>query len=363
MNSTEDDISFMKNHLLPELVHERCFCDVGSREFVEYDSASVKIPKTKPTNNYESHYLVDVVVKFSGEAKNFPLFIKLLSNAVSDVTYNWFLNEETFYNSHLVRKSVDSLKIVPKCYAVSMGKYGRPALVLEDLSTRNFVKIEKLNLQELHLCAGAIGLFHEGILKYVREKNGSLNNFSTLQIMETKQDFQKGFSRIKSLVDGEILSKIENLLGEDDAFDSLKSSIIREQKILCHGNFSGRNVLFRYENGIAVDVKAIRWHTIKYSSIGMDLACIILENLSKEMGDIDDIFTRYRDAVKSGYLENERNSPSLTQVRSAFVSNLLYAYFTLSLDEGCSDEKIVALSEQLERFGAFNMEFSDVNIV
>lgn len=164
-------------------------------------------------------------------------------------------------------------------------------------------------------------------------------------------------------MDGKILSKIENLLGEDDAFDSLKSSIIREQKILCHGNFSGRNVLFRYENGIAVDVKAIRWHTIKYSSIGMDLACIILENLSKEMGDIDDIFTRYRDAVKSGYLENERNSPSLTQVRSAFVSNLLYAYFTLSLDEGCSDEKIVALSEQLERFGAFNMEFSDVNIV
>ncbi|XP_043474526.1 uncharacterized protein LOC122506426 [Leptopilina heterotoma] len=354
MNSTEEDIIFIKNHLLPELVYERCFCDVGSREFVEYDSASVKIPNTKPTNNDESHYLVDVVVKFSGEPKNFPLFIKLLAVTVNDVTYNWFLNEEIFYNSHLIRKSVNNLKIIPKCYAVSMGKYGRPVLVLEDLSTQNFLKIEKLNFQELNLCARAIGLFHEGILKYVKEKNTSLNNFTTLQIMETNQDFEKGFSRIKSLVDSKILAKILNTLGDNDVVDYLKSSIIREQKILCHGNFSGQNLLFRYENGIAVDVKAIRWHTIKYSSIGMDLACIIFENLSKEMGDIDDIFTRYLDAVKSGYLENERNSPSLTEVRSAFVSNLLYAYFTLSLDENCSDEKIVALSEQLERFGAFS---------
>ncbi|XP_051168218.1 uncharacterized protein LOC127286001 isoform X5 [Leptopilina boulardi] len=353
MNSSEDDdINFIKNELLPELVYERCFCDVGSREFVEYDSACVKSLNNEkgPTNN-ESYYSANIIVKFSGEPKTFSIFIKLLPATVNDIAYDWFLNEEIFYNSHLLRKS--NTKCVPKCYAVSMGKYGRPTLVLEDLNAQGFEKIRKLNLEELNLCASAIGFFHESILKYVREKNCSLNNFSTLKNMESNQIFCKGYSRIKTLIDSKILKKIKNIVGEDIR-ENLQSTVVKEQKILCHGHFSRENLLFKYENGKAVDVKAIRWHTIKYNSIGMDLAFLILENLSNEMGDIDGILTRYLKALKSGDLENERNSLSLTEVRSAFVSNLLHAYFTLSLDEDCSDEKIVALSEQLERLGAFN---------
>lgn len=141
---------------------------------------------------------------------------------------------------------------------------------------------------------------------------------------------------------------------DGDIFENLKSTIMEKRTILCHGQFSRRNLRFKYENGKAIDVKVICWHSIKYGSTGMDLACLILENLSNEMGDIDGILSCYLEAVKSGYHENERNSLSLTDVRSAFVSNLLYAYFTLSLEEDCSDEKIVALSEQLERLGAFN---------
>lgn len=199
MNSTEEeDIKFIKNELLPELVYERCFCDVGSREFVEYDSASVKCLKAKrgPTNN-ESHYSADVIVKFSGEPKVFPIFIKLLPISANDIAYDWFLNEEIFYNSHLIRKS--DTKIVPKCYGVSMGKYGRPCLVLENLKGQEFEKIGKLNFEEINLCASAIGFFHASIIKYVREKNCSLNNFSTLKIMDFDEsrleNFRKGYSR------------------------------------------------------------------------------------------------------------------------------------------------------------------------
>ena len=199
MNPSEEEINFIKTDLLPELVYERCFCDIGSREFVEYDSAIVKPLKTeKGPTNQESYYSADVIIKFSGEPKTFPLFIKLLPNSVNEMAYDWFLNEEIFYNSHLVRKS--NLKCVPKCYAVSMGKYGRPVIVLEDLKAEGYEEVKrKLNLEEIKLCIDAIGLFHGNILKYVKEKNSSLNNFSPIKNLEFDKEqrvnFQKGYSR------------------------------------------------------------------------------------------------------------------------------------------------------------------------
>ncbi|XP_033225500.1 uncharacterized protein LOC117178259 [Belonocnema kinseyi] len=356
METSEEDVNFIEIELLPELVHERCFCDTGSREFVEYDSASVKPLKSeKGPTNQESYYSADVIVKFSGEPKIFALFIKLLPNSANETAYDWFLNEEIFYNSHLIRKT--NMKCVPKCYAVSMGKYGRPVIVLEDLKAKGYEDIKrKLNFEELKLCIDAIGSFHGNIMKYVQEKNSSLNNFSPLKTLEYEEEyrdiFQKGYSRILNLINSSLSKKLNSKLGEDP-FKKLKAIITKEQTTICHGHFNQKNLLFKFENGNPIDVKAVRWHTVKYSSIGMDLASLILENISNELESIEKILISYLEAVKSGYPEEERNFLSMTEIRNTFVSNLFYAYFTLSLEEDSSDEKIVELSEQLERLGAF----------
>ena len=155
-----------------------------------------------------------------------------------------------------------------------------------------------------------------------------------------------------NLIDSSLSTKLCSKLGEDP-FNELKSIITKEQTIICHGNFSHKNLLFKFENGKPIDVKAVRWHNLKYSSIGLDLASLILENVFNKMGSIEEILTSYLEAVKRGYPGEEKISLSVTEVRNAFVSNLLYAYFTLSLEKDCSDEKIVELSEQLERLGAF----------
>lgn len=160
------------------------------------------------------------------------------------------------------------------------------------------------------------------------------------------------FHRILNLIDSSLSKKLNSKLGEDP-FNKLKTIITKEQTTICHGHFSQKNLLFKFENGNPIDVKAVRWHKVKYSSIGMDLASLILENISNQLESIEEILISYLEAVKSGYSGGERNFLSMREVRNTFVSNLFYAYFTLSLEEDSSDEKIVELSEQLECLGAF----------
>lgn len=164
--SVEEDVHFIQTDLLPEMVFNRCFCEPGSREFVEFDSAKVEpLEKSSYHLNF-SFYRASVTVSFSGEPEIFNVVIKLLpedcfsgNDPSLPLAFDGFLNEEILWNKGTLQWGKDFL---PKFYAADMGKYGRPVIVVEDLQKNGFERVldREFNQEEVLSIAKLIGNFH-----------------------------------------------------------------------------------------------------------------------------------------------------------------------------------------------------------
>lgn len=172
-------VDFIRRELIPEMVHDRCFCKPGSREFVEFDSADVE--PFDVVNDYSAGtscelYRVTARVKFSGETCSFPLIVKLPKNSADcPLPPDSFQNEEMFYSKMTLKYGTDG---VPKCYLSDLGRYGRPVIVLEDLGARGYVRADrKLDEDHLKLCVKALATFHGKGLRLKTEKFAVFREF------------------------------------------------------------------------------------------------------------------------------------------------------------------------------------------
>lgn len=153
---------FIRRVLIPEMVHDRYFCEPGSREFVEFDSVDVEHFDQKTSRKNMLHR-VTARVKFSGVTCSFPLIIKLPKPHVDSLPSGPFLNEEMFYSKMTLNYGTDG---VPKCYLSDLGRYDRAAIVLEDLAARSYTQVDdKLDEDHLKLCMKALAAFHGKGLK------------------------------------------------------------------------------------------------------------------------------------------------------------------------------------------------------
>lgn len=160
----ERSSSFIEHELLPEMVQDRCFCEPNSREFVELDSATIRLDELSSSSEI---YRVTLVVKFSGEPRSFPLVLKLLPKEgcehVSPTAFDAFQNEEMFYSKMISKYGTD---LVPKCYLSDLGRYGRPVIVLEDLEEAGYMQVGgELDEDHLKLCVQVLAKFHARGLK------------------------------------------------------------------------------------------------------------------------------------------------------------------------------------------------------
>lgn len=155
----ERSIAFIEHELLPEMVHDRYFCEPSSREFVEFDSATIRLDELSRSSEI---YRVTVVVKFSGEPRSFPLVLKLLPEEGAEHTgrtaFDAFQNEEMFYSKMAPKYGPD---LVPKCYLSDLGRYGRTVIVLEDLEKDDYKQVDgELDENHLKLCVQVLAKFH-----------------------------------------------------------------------------------------------------------------------------------------------------------------------------------------------------------
>ena len=180
----ENSIEFIKTKLIPEAVHNRCFCPIGSREFIEFDSVIVE--PLKYSNDAIEYYKGRLIVNFSGEPSSFALIIKLLdSTDGKNNTYDKFLNEEMFYSKMTMKYKSN---IFPRCYVVDMGRYGKPVIVLEDLEACGYIRLDsKLDEDHLVLCLKAIAGFHERGLRLKAKNFNSFREFYA-KLIDTRLD-------------------------------------------------------------------------------------------------------------------------------------------------------------------------------
>lgn len=174
----EDTINFITNDLIPEIVYNRCFCECGSREFIEYDSIIVEPLKIIEVKDYSEIYRGKLIIKFSGEAKLFHVIIKLLQKNLLDneEAFGHFLNEEMFYNKIISEYKFNNY---PKCYVADMGKYERPVIVLEDLEAIGYLHYSQALFDDDHLklCLIEIAKFHALGVKLKKNKFDKFREF------------------------------------------------------------------------------------------------------------------------------------------------------------------------------------------
>lgn len=202
-DAQRESIHYIQTDLIPEMVHNRCFCPPGSREFVEFESVSVEPLLTARVNKNRELYKGKVVVRFSGDAEAFDVIIKLLPiSCQEDEAYGCFLNEEMFYNKIAAKYKLD---IYPKCYVADMGRYGRPVVVLEDLEAVGYHLSTKLDGDHLKLLLAAIARFHACGIDLKHKEFSLFREFST-KLTETGQGEANYTEKIERYVCGVILS-------------------------------------------------------------------------------------------------------------------------------------------------------------
>lgn len=168
-NESQIDINFIQTELIPEMIHNRCFCDSDSREFIELDSMNFQLfPKHSNHSKNSPYYYGNVIINFSGDPKSFPIVVRLLPMTNFDQQEGKkFQNEEIFYSKMILKYPCSNY--IVKCYVSDLGRYGMPVLVWEDVqSTQGYCRIEDsqiLSLEHLKLCMKLLGQFHGASLK------------------------------------------------------------------------------------------------------------------------------------------------------------------------------------------------------
>ncbi|XP_047371044.1 uncharacterized protein LOC124957779 [Vespa velutina] len=341
----EYNMEFIKNDLLPEMVHNRCFCESGSREFVEFESAIVESLVT-PDDSLKPWelYRVKAIVRFSGEPMSFPLIVKLLPLSVqSEYSFARFQNEEMFYSKMISLYGED---LFPKCYASDMGRYGMPVIVLEDLTANEYETIQenrRMNEEELKLSLKSLGRFHGIGLRLKNEKFELYREFymklSNTVVTNDVSEKSIMFSDENSLETSLMVKEMKKLwysnIGENV---SETCTNVDDISCICHGDFSKRKVLFKREkNGTPIDVKMIDWQTMRYCSPAIELVIIFIMNIptpSRDQHFLQEILTVYVDAVRSEYttITCER---LIEQLSSTSLD-----YFTLLLQKDIMNKEI-----------------------
>ncbi|XP_012281959.1 uncharacterized protein LOC105700575 [Orussus abietinus] len=359
MNKLEE----IKQELVPHLVNERVFCEPGSREFIELDSIEIEETKSE-WSSYDrvcKLYRGKVNIKFSGEVKTFPVFIKeeVLHHSNSCVKIQ---NEICFYKEIAPKLGLTS---IPKCYWT--GKYqdqGLNYIILEDLQAEGYkvVKSRRLDKEHMKLALEAIAKIHGKGLSF---KDNNYNEFRhvskllttippemyTITTLGSIKRLQKYLtSRYSHSQFGAIAKSIDKLLESknmDDIYGHY-SPIFNECEndifTICHGNFTRDNLMYKYNGNIPEAVKVIDWKSARYSSPLVDLYSVIfLNSTSTEWSHVVVEQNLYTQALRSVY----SNIPT-SFMQQEFKKKLEYALLKAGYYEDMSYERLDNILSAIE---------------
>lgn len=358
-SSRDKNYDFIRD-LVTKMVYDRCFCDPGSREFVEFDSIRLKplsFPDKIPVSEI---YSAEVGVLFSGELRVFEIVIKLLPEETQVASaLELFQNEELFYSK--IAPKLGSRHLA-KCYLADMGRYGRPVIVLEDLKVQGYSEVQsKLDEDHLKVWIKAIGTFHAKGLNLKTSRPDEFREFhAKLQEAtfndENRNDMPnvflktspfRGLKYIKAEArpDLKLIGTIESRLGENP-YEITRdlATEVSEFSTLCHGDLSRNNLLFKYDDhGKPIDVRLIDWQTTRYCPVGIDLGPIIFTNLGVEdrLEKVNRLLEAYLDSV-----EAEAPTISRDEVRKDVIAKLLFAYNVASFCVPYVDKDLVSLEKR-----------------
>lgn len=335
----QEILNWFKNELLPKEVKKKRFpedADDWTPENVEFEitergvdhfASSPYFVKVKFRNEKtkENRYL-DLVVKFISQDPAFRAAMK---------TEGQFYNEATMYNvvlpafrdylkdkSETVRGLVEEICPVSYYAAHDARSPEKSVVVLEDLRKRGFKTAESRVELDVDHCRSAItnvARFHAVSLAMKLEAQEKLNELKNVAVeihyvdLPEQIEFGEKFFAVQnaraidyllsngaSEVPAEYLRKIRKTVTENVVELSMRLVAPKEPTaLICHGDFCRNNILFRYENGKAVEAKLFDFQTFRYAPVSHDLSFFFYMNTTLELREkhFDDLLLLYHSTL------------------------------------------------------------------
>lgn len=322
MNSSEliSDEKSKKNQLI-----EWCKSDILPKIEIYFgtiwDKVTLDISVPKDSYYLSSVYFLDIkidkdnkhvhaVIKKPRENKQLAEFFN---------TDKLFSNEILFY-----KKIVDDSERFPRCFYASDDNENvdNTVIVMENIESIGYKicpSVYDIPFEFVISGVQEIGRFHG--MSY-REKSRDSKNFFNIvsEIKEIKYAPKSFCSKFFNLIakrpvkwlrkinyDEKFCDKIEYYM--NNAFENFILNLIKPVEplaVICHGDFTRNNILFRRNNGV-LDSMLIDFAMMRYASPSIDLSTFLFYSVSKNdrTKRFNEIFTAYHEALLQ-YLNDEK---------------------------------------------------------
>jgi hypothetical protein len=367
-----DPSSWVEQQLVPTMVAHASFGD-RSKQRLETTKCKVKHTETGDDHFTSTILYINLELKFEHQAPQaYSLLVKL--SPEDPILWNYLDTDVLFHNEILMytevipfveeflsKRKTDLLgEMFPKCYYAESGAAcvgGRDIIVLEDMVPRGFTpSAERLVLDYDH-CAVALrrlaryhAVFYglkkletsrfRAMVKNIRTRNFGQSSPEDLSY-SYKTTSYRGVMYLEGRqeMDQTTLDRLKNRLEHagQHVVDLMEPK--EPLAVLCHGDFSRNNILFRYESGKPCDAVLFDLQTVTYSSPAIDLSLFMYLNTSSELRNQhwDDLFGEYHTTLTRTLarilgcsVEDLLPDYGLDEFRKDFVAHGFYGYMVCS---------------------------------
>ncbi|XP_078606236.1 uncharacterized protein LOC144878950 [Branchiostoma floridae x Branchiostoma japonicum] len=272
--------------------------------------------------------------------------VKFYSVAVTDFLSLFSIENpesEVKTKSEGYNKSCRNVLPVPKCYFTASDHTSNMSVrVLENLKTRGFsIKSypQTLEVAEMKLTVGALarihGLSHRLELQLGTRLPDRYDWFVEMYTTEKQPWYSKyykeGLETFAAAFPGK--EGLMECLRKLDGVAILKEAVENPArvKVLCHADCWNNNIMFKYEDGKAVDVKLVDWGMVSYRPPTFDLVYLfIFQTWDILHNHRADILKHYYQELQKTLGENKATGPqlyTLDQLEADFRADMRFAVY------------------------------------
>jgi hypothetical protein len=300
-----------------------------------------------------------------------------------------------FVEEFLRKRQTDLLGgIFAKCYYAESGAAcvgGRDIIVLEDMVPRGFTpSAERIFLDYDH-CAVALrrlasyhavsygmkkletSRFHAMVKNIRTQKFGQISHGDMSHFFKTTSYRAVRYLEGRQAMDQTILDRVKSRLEHagQHIVDLLEPK--EPLAVLCHGDFCGNNILFRYDSRKPCDAVLLDFQNVKYASPVIDLSVFMYLNTSSDLRNHhwDDLFGEYHTTLTRTLarilgcsVEELLPDYGLEQFQKEFAERGFYGYVICSffLPKMMEDQKdridyAIILRKSVHEFSSLNVGF------
>ncbi|XP_037047678.1 uncharacterized protein LOC119082299 [Bradysia coprophila] len=398
----DNQIKFIENYVFPKIIAENNV--LNDLKFIRADisrGSSIDgfmgniifaslVFETKDRKNVEKK----VVVKLMKP----PSHVRMTMNADYQFINEVFIYETvipTFLEKFQSKfKTIEKSLWCPQTYLAESGQY--PALsdttesilVMEDLTEKGFTLGPRINLtvEELTLMTEAIAQFHactyalrinndpdlerliNGLVPFKFPNKANPHTLYVPLYTNALERIWSYFDNNPKEIDNEIFGRNLNILRTKYSNDpmSLMNRFLRSDNdfsVILHGDYNRNNVLFKYEQKTAVDLRFIDFQEVKYGSPAIDLSFFMYINIHPslfENGLNETLLNRYHDKLIASLCELLDCKPGDARL-TAYCWDDFYKHFKQFAFYGamvavmfvpwmaCPENECAQLAEEVER--------------